>query len=78
MKTITLENGKTVTFNKNGAIHVTPNNGLFDITQIPWDMLLEIIKAASMCKKEGTREHDDLLQAAYDYLPALRKRVTDD
>jgi hypothetical protein len=43
-----------------------------------WDDLIAALYAASQCCREGSRQHDDLFQAAADYLPSLKRQARSD
>lgn len=42
---------------------------------IAWETLSDAVYAASQCCREGSRKHDDLYQAAVDYIPSLKRRA---
>ena len=55
--------------------YVTKEGIIIDNMLTTWNHLCNCMQAASQCCKEGTEEHDDLLQASVSYLPLLQKKM---
>ena len=69
MVEIPLRNGEIATVGEHG---IAIKGSMFQ-----WDDLIACMYAASQVCREGSRKHDDLFQASYDYLPSLKRRAAD-